>query len=44
LYIYTAGEPQGQIKAYLEWILSPAAQEIVLELGFVPVAAEGETP
>lgn len=44
LYIYTAGEPQGQIKAYLEWILSPAAQEIVLELGFVPVATEGETP
>jgi len=37
LYIYTAGEPQGQIKAYLNWILSPAAQEIVLELGFVPV-------
>jgi phosphate transport system substrate-binding protein len=44
LYIYTAGEPQGQVKAYLEWMLSPAAQEIVLELGFVPVATEGETP
>jgi len=44
LYIYTAGEPQGQIKAYLEWILSPAAQQIVLELGFVPVKTEGETP
>jgi phosphate transport system substrate-binding protein len=38
LYIYTAGEPQGQIKTYLEWILSPAAQQIVLELGFVPIA------
>lgn len=38
LYIYTAGEPQGQVKAYLDWILSPAAQEIVLELGFVPIA------
>ena len=37
LYIYTAGEPQGQIKTYLDWILSPAAQQIVLELGFVPV-------
>jgi len=44
LYIYTAGEPQGQVKAYLEWILSPAAQQIVLELGFVPVKTEGETP
>ncbi len=38
LYMYTAGEPQGQVKAYLDWILSPAAQEIVLELGFVPIA------
>jgi phosphate transport system substrate-binding protein len=44
LYMYTAGEPQGQIKTYLEWILSPAAQEIVRELGFVPITAEGETP
>ncbi len=40
LYMYTAGEPQGQIKTYLEWILSPEAQQIVLELGFVPVATE----
>ena len=37
LYMYTAGEPTGIIKAYLDWILSPAAQEIVLELGFVPI-------
>jgi phosphate transport system substrate-binding protein len=44
LYIYTAGEPEGQIRAYLDWILSPAAQEIVLELGFVPITTEGETP
>ncbi|MBN2389534.1 MAG: phosphate ABC transporter substrate-binding protein, partial [Anaerolineae bacterium] len=44
LYMYTAGEPQGQIKAYLDWILSSAAQEIVLELGFVPVTTEEETP
>ncbi len=39
LYIYTAGEPEGQIKAYLEWILGPDAQSIVSELGFVPVAS-----
>ncbi len=37
LYMYTAGEPQGPIKAYIDWILSPAAQQIVLELGFVPL-------
>ncbi|MBE9479748.1 MAG: PstS family phosphate ABC transporter substrate-binding protein [Chloroflexi bacterium] len=37
LYMYTVGEPTGEIKAYLDWILSPQAQEIVSKLGFVPV-------
>jgi len=37
LYMYTAGEPTGEIKAYLDWILSSEAQRIVLELGFVPI-------
>ena len=37
LYMYTNGEPTGIIKEYLDWILSSEAQEIVIELGFVPV-------
>jgi phosphate transport system substrate-binding protein len=37
LYMYTKGEPAGLIKTYLDWILSPEAQEIVLQLGFVPI-------
>jgi phosphate transport system substrate-binding protein len=37
LYMYTAGEPTGAVKAYLDWILSPPAQKIVAELGFVPI-------
>jgi phosphate transport system substrate-binding protein len=37
LYMYTNGEPAGEIKKYLDWILSDAAQKIVAELGFVPV-------
>lgn len=37
LYMYTAGEPTETIKAYLEWILTPEAQLIVSELGFVPI-------
>ena len=37
LYIYTAGEPQGAILEYLNWILGPEGQAIVLELGFVPL-------
>lgn len=38
LYMYTNGEPQGQIKAYMDWLLSAEAQQIVLDLGFVPVS------
>lgn len=37
LYMYTNGEPVGVIKEYLDWILSSEAQEIVTELGFVPI-------
>jgi len=37
LYMYTAGQPQGEVAVYLDWILSPEAQQIVAELGFVPV-------
>lgn len=38
LYMYTRGEPEGEIKNYLDWILSAEAQEIVSELGFVPIS------
>ena len=37
LYMYTNGAPEGLLKEYLDWILSPEAQQIVEELGFVPV-------
>lgn len=37
LYMYTAGEPTGEVLEYLEWILGPDAQEIVAQLGFVPI-------
>ena len=37
LYMYTAGQPTGAVKAYLDWIVTPEAQTIVEELGFVPI-------
>jgi phosphate transport system substrate-binding protein len=40
LYMYTNGEPTGVIKEYLDWILSAEAQQIVAELGFVPVDSD----
>jgi phosphate transport system substrate-binding protein len=36
LYMYTAGEPAGQIRAYLDWILGEG-QTLVSKLGFVPL-------
>lgn len=39
LFMYTAGEPQGNIADYLAWIMSPVGQEIVTRLGFVPLTA-----
>jgi len=38
LNMYSDGAPQGIMKAYVDWILSPAGQSIVKEQGFVPLA------
>ncbi len=40
LYMYTAATPDEWLLVYLEWILSAEAQEIVTELGFVPVVSQ----
>lgn len=37
LYMYTSGQPQGAVKTYLDWIFAPEAQQIVTQLGFVPL-------
>jgi len=36
LYMYTAGEPGGQVKMYLDWVVGPG-QRLVPKLGFVPL-------
>ena len=37
LYVYTLGEPTGAVKDYIDWILSPAGQKIVAQIGYVPL-------
>jgi phosphate transport system substrate-binding protein len=37
LYMYTHGQPSGAILDYLNWLVSPEAQQIVTDLGFVPI-------
>ncbi|HYC54937.1 MAG TPA: phosphate ABC transporter substrate-binding protein [Candidatus Binatia bacterium] len=36
LYMFTAGDAQGEVKAYLDWILSAEGQKIVADSGFIP--------
>ena len=40
LHVYTLGEPQGAVKAYIDWILSDAGQKVVEASGYVPVPPE----
>jgi len=37
LFMYTAGAPQGEIAAYLDWVVGGDGQDIVRKLGFVPL-------
>ncbi|MDD4871897.1 MAG: phosphate ABC transporter substrate-binding protein [Kiritimatiellae bacterium] len=38
LLMFTLGQPDATTKAYIDWLLSPAGQEIVKKAGYVPVA------
>jgi phosphate transport system substrate-binding protein len=37
LHNYTRGKPQGLIKAYLDFVLSPEGQKIVEKVGYIPI-------
>ncbi len=37
LYMYSNGEVDGVMKAYLDWILGPEGQQLVEDEGFVPL-------
>src|ERR1041384_493361 len=43
LYMYTNGEPTGIVKTYLDWIVSSEAQQIVADLGFVPILPDSSS-
>ncbi len=38
LFMYTNGEPDGEIKAYLDWIKSDAGQCIIFDKGYAPAS------
>jgi len=37
LFMYTLGTPNEAVKKYLDWILSPQGQQVVIDNGFVPL-------
>jgi phosphate transport system substrate-binding protein len=37
LYMYLRNRPTGELKKYIDWILSPEGQKIVTEVGYFPV-------
>jgi phosphate transport system substrate-binding protein len=41
LQLYTLGEPEGAVRAFVDWILSPQGQKILEDNGFVSVPANG---
>jgi phosphate transport system substrate-binding protein len=43
LHMYTVGEPQGPVKAYLDWVLSSEGQRILEESGYVPLPPDART-
>jgi len=40
LYVYSAGQPKGATKEYLDWILGPEGQKIVEKIEYVPMPGE----
>jgi ABC-type phosphate transport system substrate-binding protein len=36
--MYTTANPDTTIAAYLDWVRGPEGQQIVAELGFVPLS------
>jgi len=42
LLMYTLGQPDTAARAYIDWILSPAGQEIVKKAGYVPLKADNK--
>ena len=44
LLIYTAGEANGQVKEFLDWIFGPKGQDIVTQMGYVPLTKHEYAP
>jgi phosphate transport system substrate-binding protein len=37
LYLYTVDKPEGEVKQFIDWILSESGQAIVAKVGYIPL-------
>ena len=37
LYFYTAGEPTGTSKKFIEWVKGPEGQKVIGDVGYYPL-------
>jgi phosphate transport system substrate-binding protein len=42
LFVYSAGQPKGAVKDYLEWILGPKGQQIVEKIEYIPMPSHDQ--
>jgi phosphate transport system substrate-binding protein len=40
LFMYTPGAPSPEVKAYLDWVMSPVGQKVLEHTGYVPLQAK----
>jgi len=37
LYLYTAGEPAGDLKKFIDWVKGPDGQKVIADVGYYPL-------
>ena len=37
LFFYTVGEPSGDVKAFIDWVLGPEGQKLCETVGYYPI-------
>jgi phosphate transport system substrate-binding protein len=42
LLVYTLGQPRPPVLKYIEWMHSPQGQQIVADMGYIPVVSNGK--
>ncbi|MBZ5500046.1 MAG: phosphate ABC transporter substrate-binding protein [Acidobacteriia bacterium] len=40
LLFYTIGEPEGEVKTFIDWVLGPEGQKICATVGYYPIAKQ----